>query len=230
MKRSKQTSHIESRSNLGKQSAEISEQTRQKMVLTALSRFAVSGFDEVSLRDIADAAGTSHGLIRHHFGTKELIWRAAVDFAVDQHSTTLTTLLTVSPSEPEDPVRTAQHVLYNFLKVSAQQPEIIRMILHEGTEGGERLDYILERFTPIGELMKRLFEQVQSQGYLQQFDNQTFFLHLLLAGAAPLALTALSGWLVKVNPASTTFFEMHVQQFITTLLGTPGSIQAQMEI
>ena len=36
----------------------------------ALARFAEAGLQATSIRDIAEAAGTSPGLVQHHFGTK----------------------------------------------------------------------------------------------------------------------------------------------------------------
>ena len=36
----------------------------------ALGLFGERGFDATSLRDVATAAGVSHGLLRHHFGSK----------------------------------------------------------------------------------------------------------------------------------------------------------------
>lgn len=47
----------------------------------ALELFARDGYEATSLRDVAAAAGVTHGLVRHHFGTKEGL-QQAVDLVV----------------------------------------------------------------------------------------------------------------------------------------------------
>lgn len=51
---------------------------QQRLVDVAMRLFADKGFDGVTVRDIAAAAGVSVGLINHHFGSKEGL-REAVD-------------------------------------------------------------------------------------------------------------------------------------------------------
>ena len=51
---------------------------RQRLIATALALFAAKGFDGVTVREIANAADVSIGLISHHFGSKEGL-REAVD-------------------------------------------------------------------------------------------------------------------------------------------------------
>ena len=51
---------------------------KDRLVKVAMRLFADRGFDGVTVRDIAQAAGASVGLINHHFGSKEGL-REAVD-------------------------------------------------------------------------------------------------------------------------------------------------------
>ena len=50
--------------------------TRQNILGTALSLFASDGYDKVTLRAIASAAGVRLSLLQYHFGTKEQLYRA----------------------------------------------------------------------------------------------------------------------------------------------------------
>ena len=49
-----------------------------RLIKVAMALFAERGFDGVTVRDIATAAGVSVGLMNHHFGSKEGL-RTAVD-------------------------------------------------------------------------------------------------------------------------------------------------------
>ena len=50
----------------------------------ALRLFAERGIEATSVRDIADAAGVSGGLVRHHFGSKEALRDACDAYALAQ--------------------------------------------------------------------------------------------------------------------------------------------------
>lgn len=49
----------------------------------AMAQFAEHGFDNATIKGIADAAGVSTGLVQHHFGTKEQLRQACDDVAVE---------------------------------------------------------------------------------------------------------------------------------------------------
>jgi AcrR family transcriptional regulator len=57
--------------------------TREKILASARAHFGASGFDGGTVRDIATSAGVDPALVLHYFGSKEGVFRAAVDFPVD---------------------------------------------------------------------------------------------------------------------------------------------------
>ena len=52
----------------------------EEILAVALRTFATHGYDGVSLRTINRELGVSHNLIYQRFGTKEELWKAAVDY------------------------------------------------------------------------------------------------------------------------------------------------------
>ena len=54
------------------------ERRRAEIVDAAMEVFAEQGFNNLSLRQIAEAVGVSHTLLRHHFGTKDTILQAVL--------------------------------------------------------------------------------------------------------------------------------------------------------
>lgn len=48
---------------------------RNTILEAALAAFAEHGFHGATMRNIADAAGVSQGLLHHHFGGKDGLWR-----------------------------------------------------------------------------------------------------------------------------------------------------------
>lgn len=57
------------------------EVTRQIVVRAARTRFARSGYGDVTIRDVADDAGVSAALVMKYFGSKEQLFVAAADLA-----------------------------------------------------------------------------------------------------------------------------------------------------
>jgi AcrR family transcriptional regulator len=63
--------------------ARDAERTKTAILEAARRLFAEADFSAVSIRDIAEAAGVSHGLVQHHFGTREELIRAVVRDEID---------------------------------------------------------------------------------------------------------------------------------------------------
>jgi AcrR family transcriptional regulator len=57
--------------------------TREKILASARTHFGASGFDGGTVRSIATTAGVDPALVLHYFGSKEGVFRAALDFPVD---------------------------------------------------------------------------------------------------------------------------------------------------
>jgi AcrR family transcriptional regulator len=57
--------------------------TREKILAAARRHFAEAGFDSATIRGIAGAAGVDPALVLHYFGSKEGVFRAAVNVPVD---------------------------------------------------------------------------------------------------------------------------------------------------
>lgn len=57
--------------------------TRGVVLEAARAEFAARGYEKASIRGIARAAGVDSALVHHYFGTKDQLFRAALDFPLD---------------------------------------------------------------------------------------------------------------------------------------------------
>lgn len=64
-------------SDVARPTRQDGEQSRERLLLTALALFAQHGFSKVSIRDIAEAAQTNVAAISYYFGDKAGLYRAA---------------------------------------------------------------------------------------------------------------------------------------------------------
>jgi AcrR family transcriptional regulator len=204
---------------VGKQSASVMEQTKQAILRAALQVFADRGYESVSLRDIAEHADVAHGVIRHHFGSKDAVWRAVVDIAVAEYYAALTPLLNTVSVEQTDASLTLQAVVRTYITVSARYPEVIRLIAHEGVSGGTRLDYVVEQLLPLYAHVKTLVQQVHVQGKLRHFTPEAFSLFLAMLGSMPYAFAAYTRHVCGADILTDKQVELYAQQVIATLFG-----------
>lgn len=79
--------------------ARTPDSERRRQLLDALvDEFAAGGVGDRSLRDVADAVGTSHRMLLHHFGSREDLLTAIVE-EVERRQMTLVPDLPTDPAE-----------------------------------------------------------------------------------------------------------------------------------
>ena len=57
--------------------------SRERILAAAREQFAAAGWDATTIRGIATTAGVDPALVMHYFGSKEGIFRAALEFPID---------------------------------------------------------------------------------------------------------------------------------------------------
>jgi AcrR family transcriptional regulator len=122
----------------------------------ALELFAARGVAATSIRDVAQAAGVSAGLVQHHFGTKEGLREAVDQFVVADALSTITDL----PDSLED--RTAEFAA-RMGEVVRDRPQAMLYMARSASEGGE---LGLASFKAMVEVGVKQLEQMDAAGHL----------------------------------------------------------------
>jgi AcrR family transcriptional regulator len=201
----------------GRQADATARRTRQRIVRSALTLFAARGFEAVSLRDIASHAGVTHGLLRHHFGSKEDIWRAVIDAALEEYLAVIIPMVETARTGDSAALATVAAVTRTVVVINGRHPEVPRLLMHEGVERGPRLDYLMAQLAPLRALMDPLIDAVKHEGGLAQFSHETFLLSLLMLGSMPFALAAFSSALCGVDILADEQIERHADRVVATL-------------
>jgi AcrR family transcriptional regulator len=74
----------------------LAEQSKEKILFTAMELFARNGYHKTPAASIAKATGISHGLLFYHFGSKEKLLQAIVDYSIRK----IEKIVTVESTEP----------------------------------------------------------------------------------------------------------------------------------
>lgn len=184
------------------------EATKKKLVHAALIAFSTRGYDAASTRSIETAAGVKRGLINHHYGSKQALWRAAAD-----HMMLITeqdlggALQNIKQIDDHLKLRFFVHAYVSFC---AKHPELNRLMIQEGMDNDWRLQWLLERSVrPWYQQVCRVFNQAKDLGAAPKMDAHHFY--YILTGAATLMFSnaseaeALSGQ----NPLDPQKVEAH---------------------
>lgn len=157
--------------------------TRQRILDEALQQFSRHGFDAVGIRDIAEAAGVQHGLIKYHFGTKDQLWRDAVSFLFKR----MNQLLRIPPEEADLPSDVAtEKGLRRYVRYCAQHPEHARLIAQESFRDSARLEWAAKEFIrPSHDLLLPRWQEMMQAGIMPTLDP-TLMIYALTGAAQSL--------------------------------------------
>lgn len=117
----------------------------ERLLTAAVAEFADKGFDGAATREIAAAAGLRQSLIPYHFGSKEGLWRAAVDSVVVKIDAAMAAA--VDPAAMGGSREEVGRLLTAWLQASAAHPEYLRIILREMGQPGPRLEWLVATHT-----------------------------------------------------------------------------------
>jgi AcrR family transcriptional regulator len=117
---------------------------RQRILVIAVTKFAQHGFEAVSTGEIARAADMSQAIIHYHFGTKEELWRESISFMM----TDLDQRFPIHMSELHDldPLMRLKVMIRRFIALSAHQPDLARILVHETLAESPRLKWLVDTF------------------------------------------------------------------------------------
>jgi len=187
----------------GRPRADESPASSDEILLAALRSFADRGYDGTSVRELNQALGVSHNLINRRFGSKERLWRAAVDRWFGELVSALPSPDSAGTGDPLDRLR---EFVVTFIEVNARRPEMARLMNVEASLGGPRLDYIFERFiSPVLLPAAALARKLQAEGKMRPVPVGTLFFLIAHGATAPAAhrpLAALLGIADPTDPAS----------------------------
>ncbi len=187
----------------------------EEILEKALGMFATVGYDGMSLRTLNRELGVSHNLIYQRFGTKEQLWRAAVDFGFGRLMRHLQGLFDPTISDPLEQLRLAVH---RFVVYSADHPELVALMNIEARRDTDRLGYVYETYIePMLSDVARLLDHLVGEGLIRPIPLRTFHFLLAHGATAPHALVPLATKFDATSPFEPAAIEEHAR-LVSTLL------------
>ena len=210
------TSANVSKKKLGKRNESESNESKNKILDAALHLFATKGYNSTSLRDIANLADVSHSLIRHHFGSKESLWKACIQHGFDKMADIVAPL--TEKVTPENALESMKTIIRLLVTSAAKQPDLWSILSFEALKNSERLDHVIEVITPINEMVYPVFQLAQDSGHFKSLNETDVFVFVASAGAVPYSMQPLYEKLTGEEVLVAKNAEMHANFLIEILL------------
>ena len=188
----------------------------EAILAVALKQFATLGYEGASLRTINRELGVSHNLIYQRFGTKEDLWRAAVDYGFGGLINELHAGFDPTISQPLEQLRLS---IRRFIVYSAAHPELLSLMNSEGRQDTERLRYIYKTYIePSQAPIVRLLRHLADEGTIRPISHRSFFFLVTKGGASVFSLVALATLLDPTPPNDPAAIEQQADLVSSVLI------------
>ena len=177
------------------------ESSRERILRVATQLFGDRGFDAVTTRTIAAAAGLNVATVAHHTGSKADLYEA-VFARLHQHEAAMldAQLAEVSEADVADPVRVRQvlrDLVDAYVDVLAAEPAIAGLWSRRWLERGARSDAVEERFArPLFDRVEAILRAAQEAGSVPPLDA-----HLAVKSIVWITYGYFTGGLVEAHAA-----------------------------
>ena len=160
--------------------------TKSRIIAAAIEAFANDGYEGASTRQIATLANENQGLITYHFGSKENLWKAALDSLFGSFRDELERRAEVLVDA--DPSTRMRLLIYFLVRYAALHPEQMRLMVQEGKADSHRTKWLVDRhIAPLYEFFSAQVSEAQAAGALPQASSVHLFYALI--GATSLIFT-----------------------------------------
>lgn len=191
------------------------EDTRARILQKAREHFAEYGFAGANVRDIAADAGTTHSMIRYHFGTKDQLWREAVR---DMFALLLKSL--PQPDASLSPRERLARSIKSYARYCAEHPEHARITFAETIRGGERLQWMVDEFVKEDHsIVMPWLEEVMEAGIVPKVPILSFLYAYVGMMQLPFVLANEAKLAANYDFLSEEAIESHAEAVIALLMG-----------
>ena len=164
-----------------------SRETQEKILSAAFKAFAESGYDGASVNKIAERAEVPQPLVVYHFPSKDALWVASVEEALDQFMKRL--LPELEAKNNLDPATRLSLIFREFVRYSATVPALLGIMIDANKRDGTNLTKVVEnRLRPVYERLRVLIEAAQETGAIPAGDPGLIYYSLVAVASTPFSL------------------------------------------
>ena len=187
------------------------ELTRRKIVQHALQLFSVKGYFNTSVSDILHATGLTKGGLYCHFKSKEEVWRAVYDDAVQIWKEVVFTNIDTAGDPLKRIERTVENVLQEYLGKDVFDGGcfFVNMLVEMSGQSESMGRHILKGFVGFSKLFQVWLDEARRKDLLKpelDFREIANFIVITLNGAATLYMSTRDGAILQQTNDQLQFY------------------------
>lgn len=163
------------------------EEARELILRAALECFGAFGFEGTSTRAVAERANVTHSLVLYYFDSKDRLWTSTIEYVLKAYTDELSELFSEVTEANAQAVLLAY--IERFVRLSAQYPQVHRILTMEGNSTSDRMYWVIENF------IRKMFDDVvhvirigQEHGKIRQCDPARLYYYIIAAGGTPFTI------------------------------------------
>jgi TetR/AcrR family transcriptional regulator len=122
---------------------------RDRLITVAVTLFAQHGYDAVSTGNVATKAGLTQSMVHYHFGSKLKLWEAAIEHIMRKRGAIFPVGQDLNLTDV-DPLTRLKIMIRTFVSSNAADPDLNRILIHEGMQSTPRLRWLAETYMSQG--------------------------------------------------------------------------------
>ena len=165
-----------------------SEKTRELLIAAGIQLFSRQGFEATTTRQIENVAEVQRNLMSYHFGGKDAFWKACMHRLFERVDAHLGQAL--EQSNDIEPRERTRFLIRRFIRASAANPELSRIMFDEGRSESWRLEWLVEQKSrSFFQQVRAIFEEGRERGAIPDIPFPNFY-YSLVGGAAIFCMSA----------------------------------------
>lgn len=156
---------------VGRPADSDSSETRQELLKAGVACFAVKGLARTTLREVSVAAGLTTGTLYHHFRTKEALYVASYEWAIDEMYAEFTRAIVGKTTLEDRLVAT----LAATRRLGRERPALLNIVLRAWVEHGEAGGEPLPDPPSVGTFVRTLVDDAARNGEIEWSDRRRVF-------------------------------------------------------
>lgn len=147
-------------SKISEAQQERSRESRKRILEVATVEFADKSYDAVSVRSVAAIAKVKHQSIAYHFGNKQDLWMAVVDYQYGE----LSRVGDIYKEEGPGSIEQFRDHLKRMMMYVMERPGLFRIVSKEAISGGARWEKIKPYMKKFAEILFNTFGNASKIG------------------------------------------------------------------
>jgi TetR/AcrR family transcriptional repressor of nem operon len=185
--------------------------TRRNIIEKALQLFSVKGYFNTSISDILQATGLTKGGLYCHFKSKEEVWRAVYEHAVEIWKSVVFKNMRSAADPLEQIEWTIENVLLDYLgrEVFDGGCFFVNMLVELSGQSDAMGRHILKGFVGFSKLFQRWLTEAEAKNLLKpglDYREISDFLVITLNGAATLYMSTRDKAILQLTNKQLHFF------------------------